>query len=423
VAAVAIRAAGLSKEYRLGERDAAPMLREAVSKLAASTVRRRSTPRREGPETFWALQDVGFEVAPGEVVGVIGRNGAGKSTLLKVLSGITEPTRGFADIYGRVGSLLEVGTGFHAELTGRENVYLNGAILGMSKREIDRRFDEIVAFSEVERYLDTPVKRYSSGMYMRLAFAVAAHLEPEILIVDEVLAVGDIAFQRKCLGRMGEVATAGRTVILVSHNTSTVQGLCDRVIWLDQGRIRAEGPSVGVIQGFIEDTSSDATVAIGERKRQGDGAVRLVSLTIEDADMGPYITSASRLRIRAAYRSDRPAQNPRVYVEMHDAGGVGIYAFDSAVTGGIPDLLPPEGTLCCVTEPIRVTAGRCYLNVGIKVSGARADYVKQAMYLDVEADADASSFTPRREWVVCTLGHQWTLDPPAAGEATGRDTP
>src|SRR5213075_3000587 len=201
-------------------------------------------------EDFWALKDINFEVRTGEVLGIIGRNGAGKSTLLKILSRITEPTEGRVRIKGRVASLLEVGTGFHPELTGRENIYLNGAILGMTRAEIKRKFDEIVAFSEVERFLDTPVKRYSSGMNVRLAFAVAAHLEPEILVIDEVLAVGDMEFQKKCLGKMGEVAREGRTVIFVSHNMAAVQSLCSRAIWLDEGVVKEDGSAGMVVSNY-----------------------------------------------------------------------------------------------------------------------------------------------------------------------------
>src|SRR3989442_573633 len=201
-------------------------------------------------EDFWALKDVSFEIERGEVVGIIGRNGAGKSTLLKILSRITEPTEGEADIHGRVGSLLEVGTGFHPELTGRENVFLNGAILGMKRAEIIRKFDEIVAFAELEKFIDTPVKYYSSGMYMRLAFAVAAHLEPEILLVDEVLAVGDINFQKKCLGKMGDVARAGRTVVLVSHQLNQIRSLSHRGIWVDGGQIRMDGNTHEVVSTY-----------------------------------------------------------------------------------------------------------------------------------------------------------------------------
>src|SRR5438046_3463094 len=231
----AIRVQNLSKQYRIGTADRRNRtFREAVNDAAVAPFRRLKSLGNGGAseETIWALKDVSFDVQPGEVVGIIGRNGAGKSTLLKILSRITKPTSGRVEIRGRVASLLEVGTGFHSELTGRENVYLNGAILGMARREIDRKFDEIVAFAEVEKFIDTPVKRYSSGMYLRLAFAVAAHLEPEILVVDEVLAVGDAAFQKKCLGRIGEVAQGGRTVLFVSHNMGAIRSLCTEVIWL-----------------------------------------------------------------------------------------------------------------------------------------------------------------------------------------------
>jgi lipopolysaccharide transport system ATP-binding protein len=253
-----IRVENVSKSYRIGNRGAAyDTLRESIVEAVRAPferLRRRNGKRND--ETLWALKDVSFEVAQGEVVGVIGRNGAGKSTLLKVLSRITEPTTGRAELYGRVASLLEVGTGFHPELTGRENIYLNGAILGMRKAEIDRKFDEIVAFAELEKFLDTPVKRYSSGMYMRLAFAVASHLEPEILIIDEVLAVGDATFQKKCLGKLDEVAKQGRTVLFVSHNMLAVQSLCSRAVWLDQGEIQTQGPTREVISHYLKTSLS-----------------------------------------------------------------------------------------------------------------------------------------------------------------------
>src|SRR4030095_11465397 len=240
---VAVRVQNLSKEFRIGLRaERYKTLRDSIASMATAPLRVfRHRKRSEGDDLLLALDDVNFEIRAGEVVGIIGRNGAGKSTLLKILSRITEPTRGFAEIHGRVGSLLEVGTGFHPELTGRENIYLNGAILGMRRVEIERKFDEIVAFSEVEQFIDTPVKRYSSGMYLRLAFAVAAHMDTEILLVDEVLAVGDASFQKKCLGKMGEVAAAGRTVLFVSHNMGAVAGLCKRAIWIDEGTIMADG--------------------------------------------------------------------------------------------------------------------------------------------------------------------------------------
>ncbi len=251
---IAIRAAGLGKKYVIGhqsERARYTTLRDVIDhgarnvlRTASDLLRGRAMVAGDTTEDVWALKDVDFEVKIGEVIGIIGRNGAGKSTLLKILSRITEPTQGRVEIRGRVASLLEVGTGFHPELTGRENIYLNGTILGMTRAEIRRKFDEIVAFAEVKKFLDTPVKRYSSGMYVRLAFAVAAHLEPEILIVDEVLAVGDAEFQKKCLGKMKQVAVGGRTVLFVSHNMNAVQALCDRAIWLDKGRIRADSNDV-----------------------------------------------------------------------------------------------------------------------------------------------------------------------------------
>jgi lipopolysaccharide transport system ATP-binding protein len=258
---LAIRAEKLGKRYRIGGSRARAKGRERVLNRLATPFRYlASTLREPAPEeTIWALRDVSFEVKSGEVVGFIGSNGAGKSTLLKVLSRITEPTQGRALIRGRVGSLLEVGTGFHPELTGRENIYLSGTILGMKRIEIDRKFDEIIAFAEVDKFLDTPVKRYSSGMAVRLGFAVAAHLEPEVLLVDEVLAVGDLAFQKKCLGKMGDVAKRGRTVLFVSHNMIAVQNMCQRVIWLQNGRLMEDGPTSDVLGKYLSASFSSQT--------------------------------------------------------------------------------------------------------------------------------------------------------------------
>lgn len=242
-----IQAAGLSKRYQRGAPASSGLLRDTLARALRAPW---TVFKREKPETFWALKDVSLEVHEGEVLGLIGRNGSGKTTLLKILSRITRPTEGWAEIHGRVGSLLEVGTGFHPELTGRENTFLSGAILGMSKQEIVRKFDEIVSFAELEKFIDTPVKHYSSGMYVRLAFAVAAHLEPEILLVDEVLAVGDFKFQKKCLGKMGDVARAGRTVILVSHQLNQIRRLCDRTVWVDFGGVRQSGPTAEVVSAY-----------------------------------------------------------------------------------------------------------------------------------------------------------------------------
>ena len=254
---LAIHAELLSKRYKVGERERYFALRDVLARVITSPFR-RSAPKSE---LLWALREVTFDVESGEVIGLIGRNGAGKTTLLKILSRITQPTSGFAELHGRVGSLLEVGTGFHPELTGRENIYLSGTILGMTRREIDRKFDEIVAFAEVEKFLDTALKHFSTGMQMRLAFAVAAHLEPEILFVDEVLAVGDIEFQKKCLGKMQQVSSSGRTIVFVSHQMNQIRRLCGRVLWIDGGRIREQGATGDIVAKYESASLQPATAA------------------------------------------------------------------------------------------------------------------------------------------------------------------
>jgi lipopolysaccharide transport system ATP-binding protein len=295
----AIRVTNLGKKFRIGSKqESYRSLRDALSEAAWRPVRALQSVRRRGNsnghdqapnDTIWALKDVSFEVKRGEIIGVIGGNGAGKSTLLKVLSRIMEPSEGHAAIYGRVASLLEVGTGFHPELTGRENIYLNGAILGMRRTEIARNFDEIVAFAEVERFIDTPVKRYSSGMYLRLAFAVSAHLEPENLLVDEVLAVGDASFQKKCLGKMGTVAHQGRTVIFVSHNMVAVQSLCERVLWMRDGRIVEIGPTGRVISNYMQAAFSPLTERMWEdiATAPGNERVRVRSVRVRPLHGSP----------------------------------------------------------------------------------------------------------------------------------------
>jgi lipopolysaccharide transport system ATP-binding protein len=284
---IAIRVENVSKLYRIGSRQARyKTIRESLTAAFASPFHRlrgnsKSEIRNPKSDYIWALKDVSFEVRQGEVVGIIGRNGAGKSTLLKILSRITKPTQGRAEIHGRVGSLLEVGTGFHSELTGRENIYLNGAILGMRKTEIQRKFDEMVAFAEVEKFIDTPLKHYSSGMYVRLAFAVAAHLEPEILLVDEVLAVGDAEFQKKCLGKMGDVARGGRTILFVSHNMQAIQSLCTTAIQFDTGCLRATGePRTVVVQylACLDRVTSEMTWS--EEAAPGDHTVKLLGTKV-----------------------------------------------------------------------------------------------------------------------------------------------
>ena len=307
----------IGKRFRVGRRAASyGTLRESLSRVARAPVDRFRRGRsavaaglaRDDADWVWALRDVSFEIQPGEVVGVIGRNGAGKSTLLKVLSRITEPSTGHAELRGRVGSLLEVGTGFHPELTGRENIFLNGAILGMGRREIARKFDAIVAFAEVERFLDTPVKHYSSGMYVRLAFAVAAYLEPEILVVDEVLAVGDAEFQKKCMGKMGEVGREGRTVLLVSHNMASVVNLCRRGILLDAGRVVSDGPVEGVVRDYLATvrTTGGEAVWADPATAPGNHVARLLAVRLfQEGAAGPTadIDISKEVEVRLTYQN------------------------------------------------------------------------------------------------------------------------
>jgi len=292
-----IRLEGIGKRYKLGETEPYRTLRDSIVRWLRPARSAPSVERRE----IWALKNLDLEVKQGEVLGIIGRNGAGKSTLLKLLSRITTPDAGRIEMYGRVGALLEVGTGFHPELSGRENVYMNGAILGMTRHDIDRKFDEIVAFAGVEAFLDTPVKRYSSGMRVRLGFAVAAHLDPEILVIDEVLAVGDAAFQRKCLGRMGEAATEGRTILFVSHQLESLLSLCPRAIWLDKGELVDSGASTEIVSRYLASVrETGRTVTVADRTdRQGDDRARVDSICLISDDRGPVdaVNSGERCRL------------------------------------------------------------------------------------------------------------------------------
>lgn len=413
---MAIHVENLGKRYRIGRRQAAyGTLRDAIASAAQLPWRMLRERRRAGkPAQIWALQDVSFEVRQGEVLGIIGRNGAGKSTLLKILSQVTYPTTGRVNVYGRTGSLLEVGTGFHPELTGRENIYLNGAVLGMKKTEIRRKFDEIVSFAEVDQFLDTPVKRYSSGMYMRLAFAVAAHLEPEILIVDEVLAVGDAAFQKKCLGKMGNVARDGRTVLFVSHNMPAVLSLCDRVLLLENGKLVGRGSPRDLVQQHLESEMAAIHISFDERRdREGDGSSRITSLRIESADRHGVIRCGSRLKFTIDYfsESERPVQQPQFLINIYDAMDVGLFLLGNDFVGGLPQTLPPAGSVTCLTEPINLTPGRCVIHLEMLQGNVRTDYLPYAGSFDVEADdIFGSGKLPPRDWVLCLLKHQWHLN-------------
>jgi len=324
---------GVGKKFSIhGQHERYLSIRDEISK----TFRRLRTGGQGRKEDFWALRDVSFSVHEGEVVGIIGRNGAGKSTLLKILTRITPPTEGSIIMRGRVASLLEVGTGFHPELTGRENVYLNGAVLGMSHAEVRRKFDEILAFSEVEKFIDTPVKHYSSGMYVRLAFSVAAHLEPEILLVDEVLAVGDAEFQKKCLGKMGDVAKGGRTVLFVSHNLIAVQSLCENAVWLDRGSLFREGKSSQVVAEYLRSSVGSATsdrVWDGPAAAPGNDVVRLrrVSVRVERDTPSGLITMESPFRFEVEYWNQ--VQDSRLSITLHIINEQGVTAF---TTGSDP---------------------------------------------------------------------------------------
>jgi len=341
----AIRVDNLSKQYRIGgPQKKYETLRDTVASTLAAPFRRagkllrgQATGAAELDAAIWALRDVSFEVQRGEVVGIIGRNGAGKSTLLKILSRITEPTLGVAEIRGRVGSLLEVGTGFHQELTGRENIYLNGAILGMKRHEIEHKFDEIVAFAEVEKFIDTPVKHYSSGMYLRLAFAVAAHLEPEILLVDEVLAVGDAAFQKKCLNKMEDVGQQGRTVLFVSHNMPAITRLCERTILLDDGRVLEDGSSHRVVGVYL--SSGLGTTAAREwldpAQAPGDDVVRLCAVRVrtEDGETTDTVDIRQPVGIEIEYEVLKPDYALWPHFTLHNDEGIRIFvSFDLNTT-------------------------------------------------------------------------------------------
>ncbi len=338
---IVIRAENLGKRYRLGERERYLALRDLLTRAALAPARllfprnpsssngvRRNGDRSNGNRShLWALKDATFEVRQGEVVGLIGRNGAGKSTLLKILSRITKPTTGWAEIYGRVGSLLEVGTGFHPELTGSENIYLNGAILGMSKREITRKFDEIVAFAEVEKFIDTPVKHYSSGMYVRLAFSVAAHLEPEILLVDEVLAVGDASFQKKCLGKMGQVSREGRTILFVSHNMAAVKALCSRAVLMKDGSIAASGSVADVVDDYLSGAAqvASSTEWLDPAAAPGNENVRLRYVRITAPEGKPVIDIDSGADIEVGFDNFRENINVAINARVFNSEGILVF--------------------------------------------------------------------------------------------------
>lgn len=381
-----IRCEQLKKRYRIGERERYRTLRDTIA--ATFRVKHR---RREPHEFVWALDGITLDVRQSEVLGVIGRNGAGKTTLLKILSRITKPTSGRALVRGRLGALLEVGTGFHPELTGRENIYLNGAILGMPRRDIDRRFDEIVDFAEISRFLDTPVKRYSTGMYMRLAFSVSAHLEPDILVVDEVLAVGDAAFQKKCLGKMGDVAHAGRTVILVSHNLTAVSSMCSSAIWIDQGRIVEQGSAPAVVRSYLRQSSA----AGGERlwterdSAPGNEHVRLRRVAVRPAigEIGGLISVRTPIELEIEYWNLVPDAHLNLSAFLHNEEGVLIFN-----TGDVFEDRLPSGLFRykCLIPGDLLNDGRHSVDVALVKNGGYIIHKEdRVIVFDVEDDSHA----------------------------------
>lgn len=342
-------------------------------------------------EEFWALQDVCFDIKQGERVGIIGRNGAGKSTLLKILSRITEPTKGRVLLKGRVASLLEVGTGFHPELTGRENIYLNGAILGMGRVEIKRKFDEIIDFAEVEKFLDTPVKRYSSGMYVRLAFAVAAHLEPEILVVDEVLAVGDVQFQKKCFGKMEDVGKEGRTVLFVSHQMSAIEKLCSRAIVLNSGGVKFDGDTKSAINFYLRDIEAQTSeLDILNLRRSGTGDIRITKFSLEDIE-GNFLTSAASgedlvLVFHYEANVNKLIKNVSVGFSIHHISGETISILYSDYVGTTFSGIPESGKFKCKLKDFPYSTGRYFVAVRVLANGLEADWPRDFVgYIDVVA--------------------------------------
>ena len=386
---------GLGKRYRLQHRHAGQTyvaLRDVIAEAARSPWRWLSSRAARGRvEEFWALKDVSFEVRQGEVLGIIGRNGAGKSTLLKILSRITEPTEGRAIMLGAAASLLEVGTGFHPELTGRDNIFLNGSILGMPRREVARKFDEIVAFAGVERFLDTPVKRYSSGMYVRLAFAVAAHLEPDILIVDEVLAVGDAEFQQKCLGRMGEVARSGRTVLFVSHHLATVENLCHRALLLDGGRVNLAGAPGEVIAAYANRSSpASFTQLLDRTDREGTGVIRFAEVRLRDEAGQPvqgFVAGADAIfDLHMRNVDGRAHRSVHVSVGINSAMGQRVTTWSTSYAGGDLPVTPGGDFVLRLQLPrIALIPGHYSYNLYATAGGDVADWLRPAGAFEVAA--------------------------------------
>jgi homopolymeric O-antigen transport system ATP-binding protein len=413
-----IRVEHLSRRYKIGGQSRSyRTIRETIGGAVTAPLRRLGARRGVASDerTIWALKDLTFDIQPGEVVGIVGPNGAGKSTLLKILCRITAPTAGQVQIRGRTASLLEVGTGFHPELTGRENIYLNGAILGMTGREIARKFHEIVAFAEVEKFIDTPVKRYSSGMYLRLAFAVAAHLEPEILMVDEVLAVGDHAFQDRCIRRMQETSYSGRTVLFVSHNLPTLQRLCHRGILLHQGSKLADGKISDIIAAYIKThTSSVAGFAhLEEHPGRRPGAERLLqAIDVRKVDARPapgdVMRSGDTIQIQITYCADPPLRDPNIGLAVRDERqGSPVFGFNSRMTGWHAEgISGSRVTATCTIPRLPLAPGRYWIDLWLGDGYRDRDAVERAICFDIAgSDYYGTGIMPGAD-----LGH-WLIRP------------
>jgi lipopolysaccharide transport system ATP-binding protein len=408
----------IGKRYRLTRRAAATTVTDAARDGLARLRNRWIARDADGEQEFWALRNVSFELRHGDVLGVIGPNGAGKSTLLKILARITEPTEGCASIEGRVGSLLEVGTGFHPELSGRDNVYLNGALLGMRRREIASKFDEIVEFSGIGRFIDVPVKRYSSGMHVRLAFAVAAHLEPEILLIDEVLAVGDQAFQKRCLGRMSEIAHGGRTILYVSHNLASVAALCTQACLLEHGTVVQRGSVDSALSRYYETFGKRERSSLGSRTdRQGDGRIRFTHVDVASSDGAVKV--GDTVEVRLHYEAETEHSNVMVGVGINGILGDPLVLCSTRITGQDLERVPRRGVFVCAIPNLPLVPDRYSLNIYVQINGVTADWIQDAHAFDVaESDFFGSGELPLKTHARFVLEHSWSV---ANEELVGTD--
>ncbi len=416
----AIRIDNLSKRYRLGlsQRGGVNLTEQLVGGVRRAWRALRRMRKADERSDFWALRNVGFEVVHGEAVGIIGRNGAGKSTLLKVLSRIVDPTTGRVEIRGRVGSLLEVGTGFHPELTGRENVYLNGSLLGMTRREIARKFDAIVAFSEIEQFLDTPVKRYSSGMYVRLAFAVAAHLDPEVLIVDEVLAVGDATFQRRCMDHMTQLVRSGRTILFVSHNMQLIPQLCRRAVLLDRGKVIQIGNASDVTRSYLEGMLTESrSDDLRDKFRTGSGRARFVRAELVDGEGQPVSQFAcgDDLIVRMELETTMAIPNVALAVVIATTHGTRVITSWTRETGYSVDLQPGRQLLECRFRTVPLRPGHTVL-IHLWMSDAEVlDSVENALVVDVATGGRYAHLSSNPDQGVVVCEYDWRMPPKKGG--------